>query len=244
MLGKLLRTAMLAGFLSGALLTVGEIVFLEPVILEAEKYEKAAAKELAAHEAAQAAAIFGVTAAIDEVAESEWEPETGWERNLFTGISNIAFAFAISLIIGAASNMLPRLNWWHGVLWGLGGYVAFFAAPGIIYPPSLPGAMEAHLVVRQLWWIATIESTLFGLAFLAFARQHAYRAMGIILLFAPHIVGGPPGTVVNLAPDELSAQFIWISSTLNAAFWIALGLATTTLSYHMSHRTRSNVSPD
>lgn len=228
MLIRLLRMAIVAGMLSGVLLTVGETVFLEPVILNAEKYEKAADDE---PNAAQTIGIAGSLVSSTSVIpnpEPEWAPETGWERNFYTGVFNVASAFAASLIMGAALNIMRNIRWWHGLFWGLGGFVAFFAAPGIIYPPSLPGAAEAHLVVRQLWWVATIESTLFGLAFLVFARQYAYRIMGFVLLFAPHIVGGPPGTVVNLAPEALSIQFIWVSISLNVLFWLILGLITTT----------------
>ena len=226
MLTVLLRNAVIAGLLSGLLFTTAQVLYLVPLILEAEFYE-----EIAAHEREGNKGFSSLPSKSAHGDNHVWSPQLGWERNLYTALSNVALGFSVSLMIGAALIYVPKVCWWHGVLWGLAGFTAFHAAPSIIYPPTLPGTEEAHLIVRQLWWIAAIEASLFGLSFAVFSRQYLYKGMGILLLLAPHVVGGPPGTVISIVPDALSTRFILTSSVLNSVFWIFLGVVTTTLFY-------------
>lgn len=236
MLATLLRNAAVAGLVSGLLLTAAQVLYLVPLIMEAEFYEEIAVNERKGNET-----VSSVTSESSHVDDHKWTPQPGWERNLYTALSNVAFGFSVSLMIGAALIYVPNVCWWHGVLWGLAGFTAFYAAPSFIYPPTLPGTEEAHLIVRQLWWIAAIEATLFGLSFAVFSRQYLYKGMGILLLLAPHVVGGPPGTVISIVPDALSTRFIWAASVTNSMFWIILGLVTTTLFYLSARTAHSNV---
>lgn len=236
MLTALLRNAVVAGLLSGLLVTAAQVMYLVPLIIEAEFYEEIAAKEREGNKV-----VISDTSKSAPSDDHVWSPQPGWERNLYTTLSNVALGFSLSLMIGAALIYVPKVYWWHGVLWGLAGFSAFYAAPSFIFPPTLPGTESAHLIVRQLWWIAAIEATLFGLSFAVFSRQYLYKGMGILLLLAPHVVGGPPGTVISIVPDALSTRFIWTASVINSMFWIILGLVTTTLFYLSARTARSDV---
>ena len=68
------------------------------------------------------------------------------------------------------------MSFTSGLAWGLGGFIAFFAAPSLGILPQLPGVAGAALESRQFWWVATVLCTGTGL-FLAHAPQNPL-AMG------------------------------------------------------------------
>lgn len=242
MLKILLRNAAVAGLVSGLLLSTVQILYVVPLILEAEFYQEIAATEQQEIQGNKTpSSETSKSAAIDN---NTWKPQTGWERNLYSVLSNVTLAFSFSLMIGAALIYVPTVCWWHGILWGLAGFTVFYAAPSYIYPPTLPGTEEAHLLVRQLWWISAIEATLFGLSFAVFSRHYIYKGIGILLLLAPHVVGGPPGAVVTHTPDLLRSHFIHTTTALNSIFWIILGVVTTTLFYLSARPSHSAIKTD
>jgi len=119
-----------------------------------------------------------------------------------------------------------------GVLWGLGGYTAFFVAPAIGLPPEIPGIQAAGLEARQLWWVISVLSVGLGLLILAFARL-PYKLLGVISIIIPYLINIPhhqgaafvhpdPAAVTTLT--ALHQQFIIASAATNALFWILLGV--------------------
>ena len=212
-LKKLVTTAALTGILAGLLLTLIQQVRVVPLILEAERYEQATAT--APHESRVNAG--------DE--HGAWRPENGLARGLSTAAANVILALGFALLLGAAVALRgARLDWRSGLLWGLGGYVAFFLAPSLGLPPQLPGTPAAALGLRQTWWAFASISTAAGLASIFFSRGRTAKALGAVLLIAPHLVGAPkPEVAGDAAPAERAQAFLVATFITNAVFWLALG---------------------
>lgn len=157
-------------------------------------------------------------------AESDWEPENGWQRSGSTLVANILIAIAFSLLLMAAFSLRPGLQWPEGLLWGLGGYAAFFALPALGLPPEVPGSFTADLVSQQAWWLLTALFSGVGLALIALQRPWAWKILGALLVIAPHLLGAPqPEVHGGMAPATLADAFIWRVALVNAVFWILLG---------------------
>lgn len=208
---NILIPAAFSGLLAGVLLTLLQHIQVVPLILEAEVYEQAAA---ATHPAPSV-----------EHEHEAWQPEDGWQRNLFTTAANIVVALGYALLLGAALILsATTLTWRSGLLWGLAGYVVFFVAPSLGLPPEVPGTQAAELAQRQLWWIATVGCTAAGLALMVFSARRTAKLLGVVLLIAPHFIGAPqPAAPGGIAPAELVQEFINAAFITNAAFWLALG---------------------
>lgn len=216
MFKRIAHTAGFTGLLAALLLTLLQSVWVAPLILEGETYEKAPAVEM--HEHAEGAMTGHVHDA------EAWEPENGWQRVLSTTGGNLVVAVGFALMLAALYTLRTPTSAREGVLWGLSGYAVFVLAPTLGLPPELPGTVAADLTQRQIWWVGTAASTAAGLALMAFARHWLLKVMGAVILVMPHIVGAPqPAVHSALAPEALEAQFKIASLLTNAVFWIALG---------------------
>ena len=220
-LKKIVSSAALAGLLAGLLLTGVQQLQVSTIILKAEVYEDAAT-----------ASPQGV-AHLHSVAEADhhehdadaWQPANGWERTLFTALSNISLAVGLGLLVGAVIYLHGEASGWRsGLLWGVAGYLVFFVAPSLGLPPEVPGTQAAPLFDRQIWWLITVLATATGLSLLIFAKNWKIKFLGAALLVIPHILGAPqPIVIASTAPAELARAFIYATAAANAAFWLALG---------------------
>jgi cobalt transporter subunit CbtA len=235
--------AVVAGLIAALVFTVVQSVWVTPLILQGEVYEDAAEAaphthggheadgrhERETHEGAEHHHDDG-----DEAAggghhhdENEWKPEDGWQRTLFTFGANLLMGVGYAFVL-VAMYLLWRgpPNILGGALYGIAGFLVFFAAPAIGLPPELPGTAAADLSVRQEWWAMTAAATALGL-FLSFSQRSWWmRILGIMIVIAPHIIAAPqPAVESSLAPAELQSQFRVATTVANAAFWLALGVA-------------------
>ncbi|MCU1721788.1 CbtA family protein [Pseudomonas sp. 5P_5.1_Bac1] len=216
---RIARTAGFAGLLAALLLTLLQSFWVAPLILQAETYETAA-PAVQEHEHADAAA--GAEHHHDAEA---WSPEDGWQRVLSTTGGNLVVAVGFALLLAAMYTLRNPGGIATGALWGLGGFAVFCLAPNLGLPPELPGTAAADLALRQYWWIGTAAATAVGLALMVFAGNWLLKAVGLVLLVLPHVIGAPqPEVHESLAPEALESQFIVASLLTNAAFWVALGL--------------------
>ena len=216
MFRRIVFSAVAAGLLAGILLTAVQQLQVVPVILEAETYE-----------VADPGAATGTTHAHADGSSHEhdaWSPKDGLERTLWTGVANVGMGIGFALLLAAAFSLRGNVSWRQGLLWGLGGYAAFFALPAFGLPPELPGTESAALQGRQAWWLVTVTLSATGIALLGLARGRAWKAAGAVLLALPHLIGAPhPETHSALAPPELLRTFIVATAIANAVFWSALG---------------------
>jgi cobalt transporter subunit CbtA len=236
MFRRIFAAALGAGIAVGLLAAAVQHVALVPLILEAERYEKAPGQKHAhatppsMREAAAAAS--GATPLIARAHAHEAAQATGdgspWRAMLTwlaTALTSIGFAF---LLTGAFALSGRDVDAPEGLLWGLAGFAAFALAPAFGLPPELPGAVAADLAARQIWWAGTVAATALGLAILVFGRAARARAipLAVALMAAPHLVGAPHATEgAGSAPPELAAAFAARSLVVNALFWTLLGLA-------------------
>ncbi|TLP69534.1 cobalt transporter [Pseudomonas nitroreducens] len=223
MIKRIAQTAGFAGLIAALVLTVVQLLWVSPLILKAETYEKAepaaALVEEHTHEHAD-----GAAAGHHHDAEA-WEPEDGWQRILSTTGGNLVVAVGFALMLAGLFTLRAPGKTSEGLLWGLAGFAVFTLAPSLGLPPEVPGTAAADLTLRQTWWIGTAAATAAGLALLVFGRHWALRIVGLALLVVPHVVGAPqPEVHSSLAPESVAHEFIVASLVTNAVFWAALGL--------------------
>lgn len=198
---KLVTVSLLAGLLAGLLLSILQHYQTLPLILEAEQFE-----------------------APDPEHVHNWQPADDRQRNSFTLLFNGLTGFGFALLIVAAMYWQGSSGYLRGLLWGLAGYLVFFAAPSLGLPPELPGTDSAELHNRQAWWLFTAAATATGLYGLILSKNHWLQIAGVLLLAAPHLIGAPkPEMIHATAPADLQQRFEWLSAFSNALFWLALG---------------------
>ena len=219
MFKRIVFSACLAGLLAGVVLTCIQQLQVMPIIVEAESYELT--------EPAGQVAETGHAHVHDDGhvhSHEGWAPADGLERTFWTGVANVGMAIGFGLLLVAAFSLLGSVNWRQGLLWGLGGYAAFFALPALGLAPELPGTDAAALEARQAWWLCTVTLSAVGLALIGLTRSWWLKGIGLVLIVTPHVIGAPHPDVHNaLAPAELIQTFIIATAVTNAVFWIVLG---------------------
>ncbi|KQQ78403.1 cobalt transporter [Rhizobium sp. Leaf321] len=216
---NIVLTAVIAGLLSGLLMTVMQSFSVVPLILAAETYEHAGGNgEGHSHAAAPDTAGH-------DYAEEAWSPADGIERFTYTAAANALSAIGFALVAIAIAEALGGFGGWRGgLMFGIAGFLTVSLAPGLGLPPELPGMPVAELGPRQIWWIATAVCTALALGLLAYTRSALLAALAVVLLVAPHIIGAPlPPTHETAVPIELHARFVNAVYATNLVFWAILG---------------------
>lgn len=221
---RLVFTAMIAGLITGGLVSLAQYFGTASLIARAEVFERAAEGAAPGHTHGDAAAPH----THGEASPAEWAPQDGIERTAYTVATNMLTAIAFSLLLVAAMELWGGVAGWRsGLSWGLAGFVAFTLAPGLGLPPELPGAEAAPLAARQLWWASTVAATAAGLALLFLQRRAVWVAAGVALLVLPHLVGAPrPAEMTSLAPASLAHEFVVVATITSLLFWAVLGALT------------------
>ena len=155
-----------------------------------------------------------------------WGSEDGIGRAFRTALANVATAIGLALLLVAVFAWRGGATTWRrGLLWGAAGFFVFFVNPALGLRPALPGAFEAGLLDRQLWWLLAVACSAAGAGLLLLAPRAAAKAGGAALLAVPHLIGAPhPEVSGGLAPDGLANAFVLAAAATNAAFWIVLGV--------------------
>ncbi|WP_349431327.1 CbtA family protein [Methylomarinum sp. Ch1-1] len=232
---SLLLSAGISGIAAAILLSLIQILWVTPLILQAETFETtlSSASDLSAD------AIAG-----HEHLDEAWQPEDGWQRTLATVSGNILMAIGFASMLTGAYCLRKPSRWTNGLAWGLAGYAVFFLAPSLGLPPELPGAESAELVARQYWWLATVCATAAGLGLLFLQNHKVLKWAGALLIFLPHAIGAPqPAIATSLAPAALEAQFVQATSLGNLLFWLALGGLSAALAIRFEPKKQDPLSP-
>ena len=206
---QLMRAALVAGAMAGAVLFAFQYFFVVPRILAAERYE--------VHE--------GHAGHEGHHHEAEWKPAEGVERNYYTAASTvltgIGYAALLVAIPALAGIPITRRNGW---VWGLAGFVTFVGAPALGLPPEPPGVPVADLAARQVWWVLTVAAT--GAALLLVAkgwRRWPFTLAAGVLVLLPHLVGAPQAEGMAVVPADLIRDFSVVTVLGNGVFWLVVG---------------------
>lgn len=238
MIRRLFFAAIAAGLLAGVIISTIHQVTTVPLIRQAETYEDAAKKGAVSHAFLFSAALrlnkpdaapiplWRVDGQLGHKHDDAWAPADGIERVFYTSLTTIlaGIGFALFLVVGMVLRG-EQVDARRGVLWGAGGFVAFTLAPALGLAPEIPGATVTDLMARQIWWIAAVVAAIAGLWLLIFTEGTIWKAVGVIVIAAPHVFGAPhphefPG---GGAPAELAARFAATSIVTSALFWALLG---------------------
>lgn len=224
--GRLLLAAVIAGGISGFIVSIVHQIATVPVILDAEVYENAGG------ESAPAVASVAPDGHDHEHDGEAWAPADGLERTLYTSAADMLTGIGFALVLVACYRLWGRaMNWRTGLYWGLAGFGAVIVAPTLGLPFEVPGTEAAPLVARQVWWIGTVIATGGGLAMILLGRAPAWCILGLALIVVPHAIGAPqPVEHASVAPEAVAHRFIVAATVTGLLFWAALG-ATTGLFY-------------
>jgi cobalt transporter subunit CbtA len=224
---SIVLSAVLAGFVVGAAVTVAQLFSTVPLILKGETYERGAT-DATAKPAPAAHDHSDHQHADHEHGTAAWEPKDGLQRNSLTAAANILTAIGFALLLSGIYALRGYPVTWHeGLLWGLGGFVVFTVAPGLGLPPELPGVPAASLEARQIWWIASAAATASGLGLVVFQQSVWAAVLGCCLIVAPHLIGAPqPVEPHTDVPAALSHQFAVAVTLTSFLFWVLLGSLT------------------
>ena len=230
MFKRIVFSAALAGVVAGVLLTGIQQLQVAPIIVEAETYEADGSEGEAVGSAGEAHAPADGGSHAHGAREHDghehdgWSPADGFERTFWTGVANVGMAVGFALLLVAAFSLRENVSWRQGILWGLGGYAAFFALPALGLAPELPGTEAAALESRQAWWLVTATLSVIGVALIGLTRGWRWKAAAVVLIAVPHLIGAPhPEIGHSLAPAELVRMFIVATAIANAVFWVVLG---------------------
>ena len=214
MFSRIIFSACLAGLVAGVVLTVVQSFQVLPLINKAESYE-----------------VNDVGEHTHEVSDypiqdkQRWTTSNDVERLFWTAVANVGMAAGFALLLVAAFSLRGAITILGGSIWGLAGFVVFFANPSLGLTPGLPGVEGAALESRQAWWVFTVTLTAIGLALIFLTNTLLIRLIGFGLLFVPHIVGAPQPTPIPLGgpPEELFTAFFVATAIANVLFWLTLG---------------------
>lgn len=221
-------SAVIAGLITGVLITLVQMFTTVPLIAQAEVYEQGGVKP----EAVAPVAKDAVDAAHDHDAHDHgaesWAPKDGFERTFYTALTSVLVAIGYALLLGACFSQMRSVGWRTGLALGVAGFLVFQLAPALGLPPQPPGSPYADLVARQLWWVGTAVATALGLGAWFYARTHSkalWIPVGIVLILLPHVIGAPQPVEgqVAILPKELSQRFALLALFTAAVFWIVLG---------------------
>ncbi|MBL0373158.1 CbtA family protein [Rhizobium sp. KVB221] len=229
MVVKYLLAALVAGLISGGLVTVAQQARVVPLILEAEKYENAPAE---VHEHTSGLNISFATKAMahETSAEAGAEDEGGmlFGVNRLTGtiMANVVTGCGFALILLAASLFTgTAVTVANGALWGAAAWLAFQLLPSVGLPPELPGFPAAELFDRQVWWFGTVIATAIGLYLMVLRPEIWAKIGGLVLMLVPHAIGAPqPADITSNVPAVLAAEYAVAALATGLFFWVALGL--------------------
>jgi cobalt transporter subunit CbtA len=237
MIVRLLLAALAAGLIAGLAMTPAQYTKIVPLILQAETYENAPAADGAAEAASGHQHSAPAQAGTEQAGHDHSAHDHGDEASVLgfgrlgnTILANIAAGGGFALLLAGTAFVLgfhfPRGR--DGVVRGLMlGAAAWFAvqlAPGWSLPPELPGFPYVDLMERQVWWLATVVLSAVGIYLIAIRPEWVSRALGAVLIAAPHVYGAPqPADMSSDVPAFLAAEFTTAALATTLFFWLLLG---------------------
>ena len=225
---RIFAAAILAGFLSGIIISVIQEFTTTPIILHAEQFEAKAGdvnKKQSTYRNSMLILAHGKHGDWAKNVSTILSQGKRWERIFFTTITNIIMGIGFGfLLVACFSISKGKINGRTGVIWGAAGFSVISLAPSLGLPPELPGAPAVELASRQGWWFFCVAATATGISVLVFLKGVVWVIAGLSLIALPQIVGGPkPEIFGGNLPAELASHFVAASLVTAAIFWSVLG---------------------
>jgi len=214
---RLLTSAIFAGALAGLVGGILQLYFVQPVLLLAELYESGQLVH------------FGAEPVMISMGYAGFDLTRDLWSLAFSLLIYCGYGLMLVALMGIASDqslISAHPTFRHGIIWGVGGFVALHLAPSFGLAPEVPGGASADLEARQVWWFATTLATSVALWLFAFAKTRKMIGLGVILLFAPHLFGPPEVTYLRgPVPPEIAALFASRMLGVGLIAWVVLGAA-------------------
>lgn len=222
MLMRILRAALVAGFVAGLATALLQHFTTTPLILHSEEFETGDAVALGG---GHPVLLHGDAAGHAGHGAGAVDPAGALTRSATTTIATIGTAFGFALVLLSAMVLSgAEITARSGLLWGLAGFVATGLAPSLGLSPELPGFAAADLVSRQIWWIGTAAATAAALWLALRVSSPVALGAAIVLALLPHVIGAPhPDGFASELPAELSAEFAAASLVVQAVLWSLSG---------------------
>ena len=228
----LLSGGLLAGAVAGLVAAILQLWLIQPLIIEAERYETGV---LVLPDAASRAPDSG-----PEPAVTDPSADPGLARYAFTALFLVltwsGFGLLAAAAVAAANRFAPGASITaFGV--ALAGFATVALAPGLGLPPELPGMPAADLEARQFWWLGASLATAAALAVALRFRSLGGRVAAVALAASPHLLGAPvPPLAAATVPPDLAA--LYVARVLGASFlgWLVLGTVLNILSDPSTNR--------
>ena len=237
MIVRLLLAALAAGLVAGFAMTPAQYVKIVPLIMQAESYE-GGGHDHGAADAMPASADTGpeiapetTQAAHDHDAHDHGDGSMlGLGRLGDTVLANLVAGAGFALMLAAVALIAGiefpagRDGLLRGLALGAGAWFCVQLAPSFGLPPAVPGFPHADLGDRQGWWMITVGLSALGLWLLALRPGWIARALGLILIAAPHVWGAPvPDDFSSDVPAYLASAYAAASLATTLFFWLLLG---------------------
>lgn len=218
----LISNGLIAGAIVGVFIAILHFWLLQPIIVEAERYELG---ELALP--TLSVDTYGATSA--EAKHSHADHESNITRNSLTILFLMLIWCGFGLLMGAALKtieLMTKEKTPSGLILGIIGFAAFMAFPALGLPPEPPGMPAAKLFDRQIWWIATATATLLGSGLILLRTEWPAYITAAAIIALPHFIGTPIPHFLEppIIPPELAALFAARTIGLALIGWLALGL--------------------
>jgi cobalt transporter subunit CbtA len=219
MIVRLLLAALAAGLIAGMAMTPAQYVKTIPLIMQAEAYENGEAGH--AHDAAEGAQAHQ---------HGDSEEQLWFGRFGNTVLANLVAGGGFALMLAAVALLtgmefpVGREALMRGLLLGAGAWFAVQLAPSFSLPPAVPGFPYADLGDRQTWWMITVALTGIGLWLIALRPEMMAKAIGMVLIVAPHLWGVPvPEDITSEVPAYIASAYAAASLATTLFFWLLLG---------------------
>lgn len=213
MFTRLVTSALFAGFATGLIAAVLQLVFVQPYLVHAELFETGQLTH------------FGGTGSAAHIVSEPFDYVRNGLSMLFTALIYSGYALVLVALMSLSEDFGNKITSRQGLLWGICGFITVQFAPAIGLPPELPGSGAADVVSRQIWWFATVGATGTALWLLAFGQKWRMWIIAIFLLAMPHVIGAPhPETFVGTVPPELVGLFASAALGVGMTAWAILGL--------------------
>ncbi|MCY0095904.1 CbtA family protein [Hoeflea ulvae] len=229
MIVRLLLAALAAGLIAGMAMTPAQYLKTIPLIMQAEAYEHGEVPHShgETENAVAAPAAEATGHGHDHGAEDSM---LGFGRFWDTVLANLVAGAGFALMLAAVALLTGigfpegRDGVTRGLLLGAAAWFCVQLAPSMSLPPAVPGFPYADLGDRQGWWVIDVVASAIGVWCIAMRPEWLVKALGVVLIVAPHIWGSPvPEDLSSEVPAYIASAYAAASLATTLFFWLLLG---------------------